>query len=224
MKIVRNSILCGAILFVVVPQLFAQDLFKYRSFSLGKNLASVLKLTDQKPSEVRVIHDRPVLMQELTWWPSNLPGSDVRSNSVERIVFSFFSGELYKISVTYDRRAIKGLTSEDMVQTMSAKYGIPSTPMRGSELRTGDELEPKQTVIATWEDSLYSSNLMRSSSFEEFGLVVYAKVQNAQAQTANAEAVTLDEKERPQKEADQQKKEGDDLEIARQKNKKTFQP
>lgn len=38
------------------------------------------------------------------------------------------------------------------------------------------------------------------------------------------EAVRLDKKEAPQKEIERQTKEADDLEIARQKSKKTFQP
>ena len=42
------------------------------------------------------------MIQELTWWPPNIPGTFYQSDSVEQILFSFYNGELYKISVTYD--------------------------------------------------------------------------------------------------------------------------
>jgi hypothetical protein len=56
------------------------------------------------------------------------------------------------------------------------------------------------------------------------GLVVFSKLTNAQAELAIAEAVTLDEQEGPKREAERQKKQMDDLEVARQKNQKSFRP
>ena len=115
MKTTRNSLLCLAILVLAAPTLLAQDLFKYRAFSLGNSLLFFLKLTDQKPANVKIIHDLPVLMQELTWWPTNI-SSTSQPQSVERIVFSFYGGDLYKISVSYDRQPSQGLTDEDMIR------------------------------------------------------------------------------------------------------------
>jgi len=45
-----------------------------------------------------------------------------------------------------------------------------------------------------------------------------------EAEIATAEAAKLDEQERPQKDAERQKKETTDLELARQKNQKSFRP
>jgi len=56
------------------------------------------------------------------------------------------------------------------------------------------------------------------------GLVVSSKRTNAQADVAIAEAVKLDEQEGPRREAERQKKQMDDLEVARQKNQKSFRP
>jgi hypothetical protein len=47
---------------------------------------------------------------------------------------------------------------------------------------------------------------------------------NAEADEAIAKAVKLEEQAGPQREADRQKKEADDLEAARQKNRKIFRP
>jgi hypothetical protein len=44
---------------------------------------------------------------------------------VREILFSFYNGELYKISATYERSAIEGLTAEDLAQSISEKYGPP---------------------------------------------------------------------------------------------------
>lgn len=224
MKSVRKAVFCLAILVLISPTLFGQDSFKYRSFSLGTSLASVLKLTEQKLADVKMIHDRPVLLQELTWWPLNLYGKNLQADSVERIVFSFYSGQLYKISVSYDRRATEGLTTEDMIQTLSAKYGKPIGPVSERNAPTDDRFDQKQKLVATWEDSSSSCNLVRSSYSNELGLVIFSRGLSAQAEAASAEAVALEAQERPQKEAEQLEKEGNDLELARQKNLKSFQP
>src|ERR1700687_4152160 len=126
MKTIRVLIVCLAVLFLASPMLRAQDLSKYRTFSVGTSLATVLKHTDQKLAEVKVIHERPALIQELTWWPPNLPGTSFRSDTVEQMLFSFDNGELYKISVIYDRGSTEGMTAVDMMKAISAKYGPPT--------------------------------------------------------------------------------------------------
>ncbi len=223
MKTLRNSLLCLVILVLGAPVLLAGDLSKYRAFSLGNSLASVLKLTDQKPTDVKIIHDRPVVLQELTWWPLNISSTLRQHQSVERIVFSFYNGDLYKISVSYDSRAVQGLTAQDMIQTVSAMYGMPPSPVTETKPASGDLFDPKLKIVASWVDSLFTSNLVRTSS-DEFGLIVFANSRNAQAEAADAEAIALDTHERPQKEAAQLKQQDADQETARQKNIKSFQP
>ncbi len=69
MKTMRRSILCVVVLLLTAPLLWAQDLSKYRHFTFGMSLTRVLERTDQKMADVKVIHGRPSLIQELTWWP-----------------------------------------------------------------------------------------------------------------------------------------------------------
>src|SRR5258705_595665 len=126
MKTLRSSILCLVILLLVTPLLRAQDLSKYRHFTLGMNLTTLLERTEQKLTDVKTLHGRPALIQELTWWPPNVPGTSLRSDSVEQILFSFYNGELYKISVTYDRPSTEGPTEADIEKSLSVKYG-PAT-------------------------------------------------------------------------------------------------
>jgi len=228
MKTIRCSILCFVALLLTAPLLRGQDLSKYRHFTFGMSLTKVLERTDQKMADVRVVHGRPALIQELTWWPPNLAGTS-QSDSVQEVLFSFYNGELYRISATYDRRAIEGLTTEDMVQSITAKYGAPKNPateMLETEINFSphDQYNLKEKIVASWEDSQYSLNLVRSSYSDGYGLVMYSKQLNAEAELAIAEAVKVEKDEIPQVEAARQKKETDDLEAARQKNRKIFHP
>jgi hypothetical protein len=222
MKTIRNSILCLTILLVAAPMLAAQELSKYHSFSLGAKLPTVLKLTER--SLVDVTPTRGARFQELTWWPPSSPGRSVSSTSVEQIVFSFYNGELYKLSVTYDQASTEGLTADDVVKSISVQYGAPTVVVPDVDASANNRYEVKERSVATWEDSQDSINLVRSAYTHRFALIMYSKRANAEAQVATVEAAKLEEQEGPQKEADRQKKEADDLDNARQKNRKTFRP
>ena len=224
MKTMRSSILCLVVLLFWAPLLRAQDLSKYRHFTMGMSLTTVLKHTDQRMTDVKVIHGRPAMIQELEWWPPNLPGSSFQSDTVKQILFSFYNGELYKISVTYDPPSTQGLTEEDMVKSISAKYGPATIVAPEIDSATGPRFNTKQTTVASWEDVQYSVNLVRFSFSDVLGLVVLSRRVNTEAELATREAVKLDEQEGPKREADRQKKQTDDLEVARQKNRKIFRP
>jgi hypothetical protein len=224
MKTLHSSILCLVALLLLTPLLRAQDLSKYRHFTLGMSLTKLLERTDQKMTDVKMIHGRPALIQELTWWPPNVPGTSLRPDSVEQILFSFCNGELYKISVTYDRPSTEGLTEADMVKSISAKYGPATIVAPEIDSATSDRYNSNQKPVASWEDAQYSFSLVRSSFSDVLGLVVFSKQVNAQAELAIAEAARLDEQEGPKREAERQKKQTDDLEVARQKNQKSFRP
>ena len=224
MKTSRSSILCLVVLLLTAPLLRAQDLSKYRHFTLGMNLTKLMELTNQKMADVKMIHGRPALIQELTWWPPNVPGTSLRSNSVEQIHFSFYNGELYRISVTYDRPSTEGLTEADMVKSISAKYGPATIVAPEVDSATPDRYDSKQKPVASWEDAQYSLSLVRSSFNDVLGLVAFSNRANAQAELAIAEAVKLDQQEGPKRDAERQKKLMDDLEVARQKNQKSFRP
>lgn len=223
MKMLRPLFACLAMLLFAAPTLLGQDFSKYRAFSLGSSLTTVLTYTDLKVEEVKLIGSQPALIQELVWWPPNPPGTPFKPDTVEQIHFSFCNAELYKISVTYDRNSTEGLTAEDMVKSISAKYGPPATvaPTADSAMR---ERSDARLPIASWGDSQYSVNLARSSFSGAFDLLIYSKRRNAEADLALAAAAKLEKQDAPQREADRQKKEIDDLELTREKNEKSFRP
>jgi hypothetical protein len=224
MKKMRGLILGLVVLALTAPLLRAQDLSKYRHFTLGMSLTSVLERTGQKMEDVKAIHGRPALIQELNWWPPNLPGTSSRPDTVEQILLSFYNGELYKMSVIYDQKSIEGLTADDMVNSISTKYGPPTNVVLEIDSPNSDRYDVEQKPVASWEDAQYSFKLVRSSFTDRFGLVICSKRVTTEAELAIAQALKLEKQEGPQREAALQKKQTDDLAVARQKNQKSFRP
>src|SRR6202158_2367988 len=209
---------------VSAPLIQGQDLSKYRGFSLGMSLPELSNQVDLKPLQTKLIQKRPSVIQELTCWPSGSSDYSLKADSVWQIFFSFYNGELFRILVTYDQDATHGLTAEDMVEAISTKYGTATRPDGEISFPTNELYRSTQKVIARWEDSQYSINLVRSRFLNSFVLAMFSKRLNAQADAAIAKSIKLEGQEAPQKEIDRQKKETDELEAARQKNRKIFRP
>ena len=224
MKTMRSTVLCLFVLLLTAPLLHGQDLSKYRNFSFGMSLVELSNQVDLKPLQTKLIHKRPAVIQELTWWPREPSGSLLQADSVWQVFFTFYNGELYRILVTYDRHATDGLTADDMVQALSAKYGTATRPDAQISFPTNELYRSTEKVIARWEDSQYSINLFRSGFLNSFGLVMFSKRLDGQAEAAIAESAKLEGQEDLQKEIERQRKEADNLEVARQKNRKAFRP
>src|SRR5271169_26584 len=219
---IRSLTLCVVVMLLLAPLLRAQDLSKYRGFSFGMSPAAVLKQTDMKMADVKTLHSQPALIQELTWWLPMLPGNSYQADSVREILFTFCDGQLYRMSATYDRSAIEGLTAEDLVQSIATKYGPPIKPPTETDVSKAGPQGPEGKVVALWEDAQYSLSLNRSYLANGFTLVMYSLQANAAADAAIAKAIKLEEQEGPLKEAERQKKEKDELAAARVKNLQSF--
>jgi hypothetical protein len=223
-KMMRNTLICLAASLLSVSAICAQDLSKYRNFSLGTSVASISKQVDARPEELRVTHQSPVLIQELTWWPIGSSNPAARSEAVQQIRFSFCNRQLYKIIVTYDETATKGLTAEDMVQAISARYGAATRPAADTNVSAPLSYSSDDTQIALWQDSRYSVALSRPQLSQSFQLVILSKELQTQADAAIAEAVAQEREEAPQRETARVKKEADDLQTLREANLKVFRP
>jgi len=213
------------------PLINAQDFSRYREFQFGMNLIAVGKQTDVKPSEARVIHQRPAVIQELEWRPQRFLASSPQADPVKEILFSFYNGELFRMLVNYDQHKTEGLTDEDMVEAISAKYGIATRPAASITLLLSSSFHvynDSEKVIARWEDSQYSFNLFRSSYQPTFGMLVFSKPLDGVARAAIVEAIRLDEQEAPQREIERQKKQDEESRVAQEKarpgNKVNFRP
>ncbi len=222
MKIMRNILISLGATLLCVPLLSAQDLSKYRQFSLGTSLAEVSKQVSQRVDEATSIQQSPATIQEMEWWPAAL-NFLVKPEPVQKVIFSFYNGTLYKIVATYDNDATAGLTNSDMIAAISVSYGpaIKTTPVVSTPSNAA--FGPDE-AIAQWEDAKYSVTLSREPFLNAFRLVVLTKQMNAQADASVAEAAAQARVDAPQKEIDRDKKAADDQETLRQANLKAFHP
>lgn len=227
MKTMMRSLVASSLMIIVIllsiPQVHAQDLSTYRNFSFGTTVADLCKQIDQNPATAAVLHERPALIQELMFWPPQ-PYSSLRpAEPVEQILFSFYNGALYRMLMTYDSSATKGLNDEDMIRVVSAKYGAATRPVAIVNFPMNPSYKGTEKVIARWEDSQYSLNLFRSYG-DTFAIVMFTKELDAQAGISIAESVKLEQEEAPQKAAARAKRDAEGLELDRQKNIKTLRP
>jgi hypothetical protein len=235
---INARILAIAILGTVfsAPSIYSQDLSRYREFQFGTSLPVVAKQAHLKPSEAITIHQRPAMIQELAWGAYEFTPSSPRSDSVKDILFSFYNGELFRIVITYDPDRIEGMTVEDIVEAVSAKYGTATRPVAeiiisSTQLYSDGEKvisDRSEKVIARWEDSQYSYNLFRPTYQSTFGMIIYSKRLDALARAAIVESVRLDVQEAPQRKIERQKKKDEEdraqQEEARRVNKAPFRP
>ncbi len=206
--------------------MFAGDLSKYRSFELGADLPSVAKASGSDAAQARLVHSRPALLQELEWRPP-FGNFSSHADAARRVLLSFYNGQLFQITIDYNRDEIAGMTAEDLVEGVSATYGPSSKPaiaMKPTDGRYGDQEE----IVAQWIDETHRFDLIHSSYGPSFRLVGVLKSLEAPAKAAMIEGARLDEVEAPQKELDRAAKESaaerTKLEQARLANKGKFQP
>jgi hypothetical protein len=167
-----------------------------------------------------------VMIQVLDFQPNLFHSAVAKDDPVSEITLSFSDGALFRMAVVYDRYKVEGMTTEDMIQAVSKTYGTASKPT--GDIAYHSYYAETAPVIARWEDSQYSYNLIRAEDRSTFAMVLYSKALDAQAQTGMIEAARLDALEAPQKEADRVKKQAEENQTEQEKsrlaNKASFRP
>jgi hypothetical protein len=128
----------------------AEDLGTYREFSLGSSVQTVVGLTGAHLSDLKTVHQRPAVLQELTWRPRYSAGRTLPDvDPVREMVFDFHDDRLYRITVYYDRARTAGLTSEDLIGALRGEYG---SPLPGFARTEGPRSIPSEsaTAVAEW--------------------------------------------------------------------------
>ena len=223
---IRSRTLVMSLLFgvLVSSTATAQDLSKYRDFQFGMSLESLAKQIHKEASAAKTTHQRPALIQTLQWDQPSYPDPAAKDRSLRSIRFDFYNGELFKIVVTYDPVETEGLTTEDMVEAISAIYGRGDRPERTIPVSVSSVYEDNQKVLACWEDAQYSYNLFRSSYGNVFGLIAISKKLDLVATEAKGEAERLDKLEAPGKELARQTKLEEDKRAAQEKARLITKP
>jgi hypothetical protein len=229
MTSIRLFVISVSLAVLSMPLINAQDLSSYRGFHLGMTLSAVAKQADVKLSEAKAIHQRPAVIQELEWRPQSSESASAQGDPVKEILFSFYNGALCRILVNYDKQRTEGLTDEDLVESISAKYGTPTKPLAKIISSSLSQVySDSEKVIARWEDPQYSFSLFRFSYGSIPGMLVLSKQLDTLAQGAIAQAIRLNEQEAPQREIDHQKQQVEEKRAAGEKvrpaNKANFRP
>jgi len=223
---------CALGLVFLTQPLLGEPLSQYRGFALDATLRAVSAAAEINPTDVKTIHQRPSVLQELEWRLSrwNVGTLEPSTDPVGQITFGFLDDHLYRIVVDYQRERTEGLTDADMIAAISASYGPPA--VRGA--RQPPQVVPpvdvdSGPVVARWGDSMYALTLYRTATYRSsFRLIVEDIRVSRLARQAAAEASRLDQREAPSREIARQKKEKDDERDAAEKtrvgNKAGFRP
>jgi hypothetical protein len=232
-RIVFSTLLCVLFALSVHDSVFAQAALKYRDYALESSLASVVKTIGVSEREVRTLHERPARIQEIEWrLPYSSRGPD-GADPVRYIQFSFYDDQLYRMIVTYHRDRTQGLTNDDIVQSLTATYGVPrNTPVRKASAAVTPNAPGYGTVVgavvAQWDEPSSVLTLMRDQYSQEVQLSLVSKPLDERARRAVTEASRLDTLEAPERERARRAKEIADAlatgEKAREANKPVFRP
>lgn len=208
----------------------AADLSRYHQFRIGSDVAAVVRSAGSEASEVKVLYQRPALIQELQWRPDHSE-SPAGFETVRVVVFSFSEGQLFRIFVDYDRNKTEGLSAEDLIESIAVIYGVPTRPVAATMV-TGSQLDygyaSSESVLARWQDATYSMSLIRSSQEPNFALIITSRKMDGVAQKAILEGARLDVIAAPQAERDRVAKEAANERASQAKaklvNKPAFKP
>jgi len=217
-----------AVILLAAASVEAADLGLYREFRLGTSVADVIARTGTSERDVKTIHERPAMLQELSWRPPYVSTRGVERDAVAGIVFSFVDNQLFKMAVDYDRSRTEGLTKDDLIAVLTELYGPRSTRPVPAAARSTYESLDTPTVLARWMDAETVAALQQSEYGGGFGLVIVSVPLEAQARKAQATAATLDAREAPARDAARAKAEAAAAAAAAEKtrtaNKATFKP
>jgi hypothetical protein len=227
-----RTIAIGALGTVLLTHgLEGQGLKQYRNFELKSDLAAVSTLVGVPPSEARLIHQRPAVMQDLDWRPSRWIAESNQNSTdpVEQMRFSFYNNQLFRIIVDYGYDQTEGMTDADMMDAITSIYGTP-VKRTAAAVRVATRVEVESgSPLARWGDPSHGVVLYRNSTYRRtFRLIVTDPVLDDLARKADSQAVRLDEQEAPSREIARQKQAADDgrsaAEKARVVNKGVFRP
>jgi hypothetical protein len=208
---------------LAVPALSAQDLAKYRNFSLGSSLTVVSKQAQARPDDVTVVHEKPALMQEMKLWLVDPMNGATKTEPVEHLQLFFLNKTLYEIKTVYKTAATEGMTDEDMIRALSMTYGV-ATRLAAPSASPDLSFDEADVPLAVWEDSQYSVTLFRAPLRRSFQLISLSKPLYVEAETAIAAAEAAERASAPERESARVEKEASDMQTTRETNVKGFRP
>ena len=181
----------------------AQDLSRYRDLTFGSSVAAVTLTTRTGPGAIKALHQRPALIQEMSWRPQYSLVRYSTDDAAQEVLLRFYNDQLSSIDVIYEARLVEGMTNQDMIAAVSSVYGSAAVAPAAKQ---GPVPAPPgringSTVLARWSTLEYEFTLAREAYPATFRLTGIFRRLDALATTAAAEAVVLDKAEAPQRES-----------------------
>ena len=163
---------------------------RYRVVTLGDSVATTVERLEIAEPTIKVLYERPSLVQELTWQPHRfISGASVSPDPLGELVLTFMEGRLVRITATYDRDRTQGLSDADFLELLGATYGLPRVPTRATGVA---RFEPRRT-LANWGDDDASVRLWSEDHPRRVGLTITSPGDVAmQAAIANGIVVERD--------------------------------
>jgi hypothetical protein len=201
-------------------------LAQYRGLTLGDSVAVVVAHLELAAADVKVVHERPALVQELTWRPHRfVSGVTVEPDPLAEMVLTFHTGRLARIVAIYDRERTRGLTDADLHEVMGATYGpsmLIASPAR-PPVNAADRL-----TIGRWQDADAFLLLWREQYPSRVGLTLTSIAAEAALREAIKGGLTLDAAEAPARDVARRTAEAAAIEArdekVRRDNKAGFKP
>jgi hypothetical protein len=191
-----------ALLFGVSSLTSAQDLSRYREVAFGSSVSAVVASTGTSAADIKVIHQRPALIQEIVWRPQYAVGRAIgRSEAAREVTYRFFDDKLFSIIVVYDARLVEGLTNADLIDAVSGVYGPATLTAAASQPPVPAPAGSINgtTPISRWQSTDYEFTLMREVYPETFRLIGVSRQLVTVARAAELEATRLDQQEAPRR-------------------------
>jgi hypothetical protein len=215
----------AAVLVLSAESVSAQDLSPYRAYALDSSVEAVVAASGARASDLKVLHQRPAVIQELEWRAPYARSGAALVDPVRQIIFSFCDNALYQLLVTYDPARTDGLSNSDIIDSLTAAYG---TPVLRSARKLPLDADADSVVLAQWDRADSSMTLLRGVYSAEFQLMLTSKASSTRARGAIREAARLDTADAPRRALEQRKKDAADAVAARDKiratNKAAFRP
>ena len=228
----RRTLAAGTLGLALLTQpVDGEGLARYRTFEFGMNVGAVSALTGVVAAEVKTVHQRPALLQDLQWRLSQWVAGSCRRFDGSRRTDRF---QLLQRSPVPDCGRLRSQPNRrhdgpDITDAISAVYGVPAKRVAGP-VRAASRVEVESgTRVAQWRDADNTVILYRTSSYRgAFRLIVTDSALDTLAQKATLQAIRLDDQEAPRREIARQKKDADDTRAAAEKarltNKSGFRP
>lgn len=202
------------------------SLSHHRDIRLGETVEVVADRFKVDRKDVKILHARPDLVEEITWQPNRYVTGPTTQDTVAEVVMTFHANRLARMVVFYERERTQGLTDADLLEALTETYGLAS--LASSPTQPGRDMSTERRTFGRWEDDDTVVSLWREVYPNRVGLTITSIPADRALQQAILDGERLYLSEAPQRDTDRRAAETAAAlardEKVRLENKKKFKP